>query len=381
MDDFLPEFSNPENFMDFSELDEKTKELSNLSKEAYQLLKDNQIDQAIENFNKILELDINNNYALVGLGDAERRRNNIAKAMEYYNTCITFYPNNNYALFGLADCYKINREYQKSIDIWLNYLKNDIENITILTRIADGYRKLRDFKNSKQMYLKVLDIDKSNAYALIGLGHLHFDFKEFRDALYYWTCVLDIAGYEVDIRILTSIGNCHRKLKTFESGVHYFEQALQMDANNFYALFGLADCYRGLNKQEKSIEYWNKILDLYPDNKVIVTRLADAYRHLADYETAKKYYQKALNIEFDTYAVLGLALISKIQGDYDDAIKSLSRLIEADPRSARLYLDLADCYVEQNKKAEAIETLERFQKTGLRNYTVSEVLEKLKRSS
>ncbi|MGL4981606.1 MAG: tetratricopeptide repeat protein [Treponemataceae bacterium] len=380
MDDFFLQMPSQENSMDFSEADEKTKQISDLSKEGYQLLKDGEVDSAIEIFNKILAIDENNNYALVGLGDAERRRNNISKAEDYYNQCITFYPNNNYALFGLADCYKINRQHQKAIDIWKNYVKQDPENIAILTRIADGYRKLKDFKNSKVEYLKVLDIDKSSAYALIGLGHLHFDFREYRDALYYWTRVLDIAGYEVDIRILTSIGNCHRKLKTFESGIYYFERALEMSPNNFYALFGLADCYRGLKQQTKSIEYWNKILEGDPNNKVILTRLADAYRHLEDYDTASNYYQKALNIEFDTYAVLGLALISKIQGKYDDAIKSLTRLIEADPKSSRLYLDLADCYVEQNRKTDAIQALERFQKLGLRNYNVAEALDRIKQS-
>ena len=211
-------------------------------------------------------------------------------------------------------------ELDKAIDIWEQYLVHDDRNITVLTRVADAYRKIRDFRKSKQLYLKVLDMEDDNAYALIGLGHLHYDFKEYRDAQYYWTKMLDLNDSAVDIRVLTSIGNCHRKLKTYDKDVYYFERALEMDPKNFYALFGLADCYRGMNQQYRSVEYWNKILEIDPKNKVILTRAGDAYRNTGDYATATEYYQKALNIEFDLYAVLGLALISKGQGKFEEAI-------------------------------------------------------------
>ena len=220
-------------------------------------------------------------------------------------------------------------------------------------------------------------MEENNAYALIGLGHLHYDFKEYRDALYYWSKMLELNESAVDIRVLTSIGNCHRKLKTFDKGVYYFERALQMDPNNFYALFGLADCYRGMNQQYRSIEYWNRILEIDPTNKVILTRAGDAYRNMGDYDTATQYYEKALDIEFDIYAVLGLALISKGQGRYEDAIKSLNRLIQDDNKNYRLYIDLADCYLKMNQKATAIEVLKDFQKTGIKSQAINELLDKL----
>ncbi len=357
--------------------DPKTNEIAELSKKGYQLLKENNVEEAECAFKKILELEENNNYALVGLGDSARKQNHFHDAIEFYSQCLSFHPGNNYALFGLADCYKALNQYHKAIDIWEQYLVHDDRNITVLTRVADAYRKIRDFKKSKQLYLKVLDMEENNAYALIGLGHLHYDFKEYTDALYYWTRMLEINEKGVDIRVLTSIGNCHRKLKTFEKGVTFFERALDMDPKNFYALFGLADCYRGMNQQFRSVEYWNKILDLDPKNKVILTRAGDAYRNMGNYEMATEYYNKALDIEFDLYAVLGLALISKGEGKYEEAIASLTRLQQADPKNYRLYIDLADCYIKTNQKDKAIDILKQFQKTGIRSQAVAEMLDKL----
>jgi tetratricopeptide (TPR) repeat protein len=351
-------------------------DISEWSKRGYQLLRENRIEEAQDYFRKILTVDGSNNYALVGLGDAVRKRGVYREAVEYYSRCLEHHAGNNYALFGLADCYKSLNQFHKAIEIWEQYLLHDDRNITVLTRVADAYRKVRDFKHSREVYLKVLEMEEANPYAIIGLGHLHYDFKEYEDALYYWQKMLDISGEDVDIRVLTSMGNCHRKLKTFESGIEYFERALQRDSHNFYALFGLADCYRGLNQQHRSLEYWNRILDQDPRNKVILTRAGDAYRSLKDYDNSVEYYRRALNIEFDTYAVLGLALVAKSQNRYSEAIESLKRLIQQDPRNYRFYLELSDCLFRKGEKTLAFETLGEFQKQGLRNAKISELLDK-----
>ncbi len=355
-------------------------EIADLSKRGYQYLKENRLDEAEECFARILERDRENNYALVGLGDAARKRGAYREAVDHYKKCLVFHPGNNYALFGLADCYKALNQYQKAIEIWEQYLLHDNKNITVLTRVADAYRKVRDFRKSKAIYLRVLEMEQDNPYALIGLGHLHYDFKEYKDALGYWQRMVELQGDAVDIRVLTSIGNCYRKLKQFESGIPYFEKALAKEPDNFYALFGLADCYRGSGQPHRSLEYWNKILAKDPRNKVILTRGGDAYRNMGEYDKAAAFYERALNIEFDVYAVLGLAVIARLEGKYEDAIMSLRKLIQNDPKNYRLYLELSQCYLALGDKQRALEVLVDFQRLGIRNVYIQDAIAKLQRS-
>lgn len=352
-------------------------DISEISRTGYRLLRENKISQAIDCFSLILQVDENNNYALVGMGDAIRKRGECREAAHFYQRCLEHYSGNNYALFGLADCYKALNQYPKAIEIWEQYLLHDDKNITVLTRIADAYRKVRDFKHSKAIYLRVLEMEDTNPYAIIGLGHLHYDFKDYREALYYWEKMLHIRADSVDIRVFTSIGNCHRKLKTFANGIPFFTKALEKEPGNFYAMFGLADCYRGLNQQEESLKYWNRILEQDPRNKIFLTRAGDAYRKLGNFEKAAECYQNALNIEFDTYAVIGLALISKAQGKFDETVMSLRRLKQQDPKNYRIYIELADCCLKMGAKKQAIETLEEFQRLRIRSVQISEMLEKM----
>ncbi len=373
-DFFIPEELKASSDSGEDSLNEKISELSKLG---YQFLKEENIEDAKNSFEEVLSLEENNNYALVGLGDAMRKSHNFNEAIKYYNQCLEFHPNNNYALFGLADCYKALNQFTKAIQIWEQYLKQDERNITVLTRVADAYRKIRIFKRSKEIYLKVLEYENTNPYALIGLGHLHYDYKEYREALFYWTRMYNQNQESCDIRVLTSLGNCHRKLKTFADGIPFFEKALERDPKNFYALFGMADCYRGMNNQTESIKYWNKILEIDPENKVILTRAGDAYRNTGDFEMAKRYYNKALDIDFDIYAALGLALLCKDEGKFDEAIDRLQSLIRDDRKNYRLYVDLADCFMKTNRRTDAIALLEDFQKIGIRSQAVSDMLVKI----
>jgi tetratricopeptide (TPR) repeat protein len=242
----------------------------------------------------------------------------------------------------------------------------------VLTRIADVYRKVHNFTRSSDLYQKVLELDRNNSYALTGLGHLYYEFKDYEKSLYYWSRLAERKQI-VDIRVLTSIGNCYRKLKKYMEGKEFFLKALDQEPDNFYALYGIADCYRGMNKHEESLVYWNRILSMDKGNKVILTRLGDAYRVLGELDKATDHYRRALEIDFDIYAEIGLALIEKKKGDTDKALDMLFKLTVKEPRNYRIFLEIAKCYQKQGRKQEAIRILNDFEdnmtgNTSIRNY-------------
>ncbi len=65
---------------------------------------------------------------------------------------------------------------------------------------------------------------------------------------------------------------------------------------------------------------------------MVLTRVGDAYRYLNDYENSQIYYKKALDVDFDMFAILGLALIQKEQGKYEEALIAIKSLIKNNPK-------------------------------------------------
>lgn len=359
--------------------EESRQHVALLSQQAYQLLRENFVEEANEKFDEILEYDETNNYALVGLGDAARKKGQCPRAVEYYNRCLEHHPTNNYALFGLAECYKNMRQYHRALEAWERYLHHDNENVTVLTRVADTHRKVKNFERSKELYDRVLALDETNPYAIIGLAHLNYDFRDYENALKYWHRMLEIDGADVDIRVLTSLGNCYRKLKRFQEAIQYFDRALEREPDNFYALFGLGDAYRGIARPADALVYWNRILSRHEQNRIILTRAGDAYRAVGDPEQAQRYYRAALNLDFDPYAVLGLALLSMDEGRYEEAATSLEGLIPNTPDNPRIYQKLTDCYIKLGRRDKAIALLESFPRRKKKNRKIDDLLARLRR--
>ena len=79
---------------------------ADLSKAGYQLLKEGNHAAARENLDEILTFEPHNSYALVGIGEVERRGGNHGAAMDAFDVCFRHDPDNRFALIGLADCYR-----------------------------------------------------------------------------------------------------------------------------------------------------------------------------------------------------------------------------------------------------------------------------------
>ncbi|MDD5028799.1 MAG: tetratricopeptide repeat protein [Rhodoferax sp.] len=317
--------------------------LTQLTQKANHLLKQGALQAAEHSYLEVLELEPGNIYALVGLARAARLRGDLAGAEQFYQQSLAKAPYNRFAMIGLADCYLADGHLSKALALWKKCLSLDDKDLAVLTRMADAYRKAKRFEPARQMYDRALALDAHHVYALIGLGYVYYATKDYQNALICWNAAHTAQPARSDLRLLTNLGNCYRKLNQFEAAIAYFEQALALEDGNFYALFGLADSYRGLHQLDQSLIHWDAILTRQPANKIVLTRAADALRQLGRLDQAQARYQQALDIEFDFFALLGLALVAKLQGRYGPALRLLTQVQEQEPDNLRVQRLIAEC--------------------------------------
>lgn len=317
--------------------------LVSLSKQGNRLLKEGALTQAEKTFREIIELEPGNSYALVGLAQVAKRQGDLARAIDCYQRCLQVSPYNSVAMLGLADCLRASNQLTKALTLWEKHQELHGQDTAVLTRMADAYRRTKRMEQARQAYTQALAAEPHNAYALIGLGYLCYEVQSYEEALKYWSQAHALQATRSDVRLLTNLGNCHRKLKSFAQGVAFFEYALQHEPGNFFALFGLADCYRGMHQPEQSLHYWQQILAHDPANKIVLTRAGDALRQLGQIDAAQQRYLAALQIGFDCFAAMGLATVLKIKGQYQAALTHLQGILGSDPNNVRVQQLIADC--------------------------------------
>ena len=147
---------------------EDWQKIPELSKSGYLLLKEKRYKEAENEFQKILQIDKKNIYAIVGMGDIKRKQRSFEDAVDFYEHALTVDPLNKFALIGLADTYRGLKRINDAIDVWeeyLSYSENEYD-IAILSRLGDTYRKTGQQKKALEKYQKAYSIDKKNPYVL-----------------------------------------------------------------------------------------------------------------------------------------------------------------------------------------------------------------------
>jgi tetratricopeptide (TPR) repeat protein len=320
------------------------RELIKLSRQGYSLLRAEKITEARECFERILKSDAYNAFALAGLADIARKKQEYRKALILYQTCLEHHEDNNYARFGLADCYRGLCDYPNAIVQWRACLECDPDNPSIILHLAETHRTLKEFSPARDYYAKVLDLDAQNEAALRGLGYLYFDARRYDQAAVCWERLAD-GGTQAasDATVLAMAGDCRRRLAHYDKALHYFRRGLVADPTHFMSLFGSADCCRALRRYAEARTYFNKILETEPHNQSILTRTGDVCVNMGDLESARDYYNRAMVRGADIFALFGLVRLERAAGNLRQACALLRRMRKMYPHNRRVQREIDEC--------------------------------------
>jgi len=299
-----------------------------LSKQGRQKLRSRKYDEACQLFFLGLESEPENPYLLSGMGDASREMGNFELAEDCYQKLLHIDENNLFALRGLGDVYKKLNRHADAISMWERYLRLRSLDKHVMSRIADSAKVLLQFERAEQMYLNIIEFAPDDRFALAGLADLQHRLGKDAEAIQIYEKILTLGGSS--LHILTILGKLCLRLSDFDQAEIYFRRALEIDADNPYALYGLGNCYRWHRRYHEAIEIWRKILEDSDGTQILHTRMGDAYYHLDMKEEAARSYRRAIGFGRDPFSMAGLICLSVDTNDLDTAVTTFFALVVTD---------------------------------------------------
>ena len=138
-------------------------------------------------------------------------------------------------------------------------------------------------------------------------------------------------GIEIEpsVELFVDLGNAHASLEEYNEAVQAFSKALIIEPQNGEILFNIGSVYLLQERLTKCIEYYNK---------------AEA----AGYTTARLY--------------MNMAAIYKALGDTQMELRSYTKAIDKNPMVGDLYVKKAMIFIQNQRYAEALETLDDMRK-------------------
>jgi tetratricopeptide (TPR) repeat protein len=133
-------------------LEDKTMQISCYKALALVLTSMENFPDAIEAYNKILELDPHSSLSWDSLGSLYCRLEDYQKSVEMYNTALACNPNNVDSWLGLAEVYEKTRNFQQAIDAYREALKIMPDLQLAWFRLGAVLEELKQDKNAIRAY-------------------------------------------------------------------------------------------------------------------------------------------------------------------------------------------------------------------------------------
>lgn len=270
------------------------------------------------------------------------------KYNEYEAKILQDYDPNKYwkqcaaAVKAARDCDKADKEPNEKGQVKPKYRKNNQERVMAARQALvqgglDMYNN-KDFKQSVKYFGAFVESRNDGLYE-------GYDFKNetnYPQIAYYASLAAYFAeDYKKGVKYATY---------ALESG----DKEVENDALKIYTGSLDKQKEKGEIDNEQMASKVRKLYKMFPDNEVVFSKLYAVYDEAGDKENAQKLLDKRLKANpNDAIALAYIAQNAQTAGDFDTAIQSYQKVLEARPDFVAVKFNLCVCYL--NKATSAIE--------------------------
>ena len=200
---------------------------SEIFKQAFQLHKENKLDEAEALYLKIIEEDPQNAEVWDFLGIINMQKFKLGKAEEYIQKAIAINPDP-YFYENLAKVYLEMEDAQKAIAIYSELLKYMPDSYNFVFNIAAAYKLAGNIDKAIEMYERAIEIIPTNPDAYHNLGLIYTDLGNPQKTIEYYKKAIKLTPDDVELQYFTSLA--YFRNRDYKHGLPYFESRLRSES-------------------------------------------------------------------------------------------------------------------------------------------------------
>lgn len=155
------------------------------------------------------------------------------------------------------------------------------------------------------------------------------------------------------------MGNIYVDRAVLELAIYYYRKSIEINPRFHHAFNYLGLAYLYLNKIQNAVECWEQSLNLNAKDEFALSNLGKALIQQKKYAKALEILTMAKEANSTNLFVFNLIGVANANlGRLDEAIESWSKIIEAGQDDEYLHLNLARAYFESQRYREALEEYE-----------------------
>jgi tetratricopeptide (TPR) repeat protein len=316
------------------------------------LFTEGRYEEAIQYYDKVLEIEPNDVYVLYNKGNAFYSLGNYTEAIQYFDKALEIEPRLVEALtnkgLALADLGK----YQEAIQYVDKALEIEPRMVEALTNKGAALAKLGKYQEAIQYFDKALEIDPNYIGALNNKGAALIYLGKYQEAIQYVDKALEIEPRMVEA--ITNKGLALIYLGKYQEAIQYFDKALEIEPRMVEAINNKANTLVRISEQSNTIKpvadtiynnnyYYNSPIDPNPKTNLYL------YEGI-NYNNDK---HKIINLRTTTTtAVVDTSIL-------EEAIKLYDQALSQDPSNPIVLINKGIAYSKLEKYEQSLQLFDK----------------------
>ena len=238
-------------------------------------------DMAARYYQDVLDLDIDNEAGMAGLGAELVVLERYDEAYACFHKVLERNPRSAAALVGIGDLCMALVEYERAASAYARAAKADPSSASPHVGIGEALRKLGEYGRAVKAYAAALQHDADNIAALVGLGACLLETDAACEAL---LCYKRVDELRPDMRNSTryNMGKCFQALHDHGEAIVCFEAALVDDKDDMESAIEIGCTLADMGRTDAAIRQLDEVIDDAGDTDDAVLALEHKARILND---------------------------------------------------------------------------------------------------
>jgi tetratricopeptide (TPR) repeat protein len=222
------------------------------------------------------------------------QKNDIKEAQNLYNKILEIDPNHSQALNNIAVIFTKLKDYQKAKDCFEKAIKINPNYADAHYNLGNIFKSLRESQKAKDCYEKVIEINPNYSSAHYNLGVIYQGLGENQKAKECFEKAIEINPNYTDPH--NNLGIIYKELGENQKAKSCYEKAIEINPNYADAHNNLGVIYQDLGENQKAKEYFKKAISINPNHANANNNLGVIFKKLGELQKAIGCYEKAIAI-------------------------------------------------------------------------------------
>ena len=323
-----------------------------------QLWRYEQYDEAVEAFERVIEIDPNFDKAYYAMGLSYRDREDYPQAVTAFIKATETNPNPYYYWRYLGFSYRELQQFDDALAAYELAIAKSPEDFVLYIEHGDVLRENQQDRPALQSYNKALQINPNHPWGYNNRGTAYDNLTQYDKAIADYNSALELNPQ--DASAYTNLGVTYNKLEQYDNAIASLDRAITLDSQlvDAYNSRGLA--YKYLKQYDRAFADYDKATSLDAEYAFAYNNRGNAYKDLKQYDKAIAQYDKAIfaDPEF-ALAYNNRGTVYDDLAQYDNALADYEQSIVLDPRLVLPYGNRGVTYYNLGQYDEALADFEK----------------------